>query len=373
MVEIIVVYIIIVLVGYMFFRKFPRLYFLFACLLLSYLSYHVVVAPYGPMDLSQHYHALNVIHALHWGNLWEVLRESPRPLFILYLYVISFLGNNSWLPAITVFLGYFFITTIIYKYSKRLKSNQILPFFCFIFVLLNFNYNWLLSGIRNYLAFSMLALCLYMELIERKYKLVCWVIYVSICFFHFIMLVFLWLRILLIFRNKITSVFIYVLILCSILLAPLCLDYFKLFNLPLFDIAVKKQIAYQNYNTFGKVQWVICLAKLFAIVSVYFYCVFYRKAYKEKDYDAYVLMVICLVVGLTNQYQFFLRTTDFLVCLIAPYIIQVFTPPCGRAKRRNLTLHKFNFLLLFTGETLLCFGYYIYIEYRYSLFFSSFF
>lgn len=347
----------------LFFKKKVKICFLISCFLLAFISYNIAVYP--EMDLFRHYQKLELFRNIGWDSIVSNYLHT-NPVFNIYLYLIGVLNNNGWLPAITVFVAYFLIAIKILQYGKKINIANIIIIFCFLFTLFNFNYIWLVSGIRSYLAFAIFSYFIYNELVEGKYKKLCWFVYIGLCFFHYIMVLFLFIRILLFVNKKYTLFIIMSCLIGIMLLLPYINNIFSSFtNIQLFSLIVEKNIGYQSYSTFGKWQFLFNVIKYLTLISIYFYCRIYRNKYSTRQYDQYVLMIIALLIGTISEYQMFLRTTDFLLLLSSPYIIRLFKKePLNNSKSSSGPIK-----LIVTAEAILMLFFYFIYEYRYSLFF----
>jgi hypothetical protein len=349
-------------------RKMVKVYFFLSCILLSYISYHIEI--YEAMDLYRHHQQIDMIRR---GVYTLSFLESKNPLFMLYLNLIVFIGDNAWLQTITVFTAYALITTIIYRYSERENLSHKYLLICFFFILFNYNYNWLVAGIRSYLGFAVLSFFLYMELIENKYKMAAWLVYIGMCFFHYIFIVFLLIRVLLIFKIKCSSFFINILLLFIVFLLPSVNNILLAFpHVTLFTIIAEKNIGYETYSTFGIWQYLMTLGKFFTLVILYLYYWRFCKNSKTIKYDNYVLMTIMLLLGTINKYQMFLRVTDFLLLLSIKCFVDIFKKErikSGFASKKISSKEKSLLFALVILETIVILGFYMSYEYRYSIFF----
>lgn len=346
-----------------FFHKKTKLYFAISCILLAYISYNIAVFP--EMDLFRHYQTLELFRNISWEFTTNNYLDT-NPLFVIYLYLIGFMNNNGWLPAITVFVAYYLISLKIYQYGNKVGVKNKYVILCFLFILFNFNYNWLVSGIRSYLAFAIFSYFLYSELIEGKHKRLCWSVYIGLCFFHWIMTLFLLIRILLLIKNRHTSFIIVSFLIGIMFFLPSINNILSLFtNIQLFSLIVEKYISYRSYSNFGKWQFLFNIIKYFTLVLIYFYCRMYKKKYVNSKYDQYVVMIIALLIGTVLEYQMFLRTTDFLLLLLSPYIIQLFSKNTLGNAKLGLAIMK----LIVISEAILMLSFYLLYEYRYGLFF----
>lgn len=185
-------YIIIIAVYALFFFLTPRkgiwFPFIFIVVAFSVLAFHI--EPAATDDLARYFVTLDTLREggyeslqyhfkMHWND-WHVLR-----VYAYYFYFISFLPNNHFLPAITIFISYGLMFLVMYKAANRFKVCKFYLFLGTMFFLSTYWFYDTASGIRNGLVFAVITACAYYHLVERKNIAVCYICYIAMCFFHF--------------------------------------------------------------------------------------------------------------------------------------------------------------------------------------------
>lgn len=161
--------------------------FLIVVVLLSVLAFNIV--PDESDDLARYFKALNEFRSGGKDTLDRYIEEdqfgwNTYRVAAYYFYFISKLGNNSWLPAITIFIVYGLGFLLIYKAAERFQVNKGYLFLASIFFLSTYWYYDTASGIRNGLSFAIIFACAYYHLVERKNIPLCYIGYLLACFTH---------------------------------------------------------------------------------------------------------------------------------------------------------------------------------------------
>lgn len=294
-----------------FFNKKTYKYYLFLLLiLLTYFAFHLVLTP--NMDLYRRAQDMELYQTM--GFSWVVEnRMSSNPLGILLFYAFSGLGPN-YLAAFTAFLCYGIAFYLLLKCAKRYnltkqQMNYLLLFFC-----LNVYYDHLISNTRIYICYALVALFLYREIVEKKNKWLSWVIYILCCYIHYAAVLFVCVRIVLIFYNKFKK-FPFILIFLALIFSGVGLMFISRIGIQsnLLMTITGKVDEYANYRTFGKWQFLSSVLRIGYIIAIYFYVhSFYKEGYvSEKKILFYLAIVSAVLIGMISNYQLIYRTPNF--------------------------------------------------------------
>lgn len=168
-------------------RKNIWIPFVLTTVLFTVLAYYIEPDPMD--DLSIYFHHMDVFrndgkagldYALeqNWFE-WRTYRVS-----LYYIYFISMLPSNSFLPAITIFIVYSIGFGLLYKAANRFDVSKTNLFFASMFFISTYWYYDTASGIRNGLAFAIAIACTYTHLVERKNIALCYAGYVMAALTH---------------------------------------------------------------------------------------------------------------------------------------------------------------------------------------------
>lgn len=161
-------------------RKYSWAPFLLITVLFSVIAFHIVPAPAD--DLSRYFKVLNEMREGGYDELQRYIEEDQFDfknfrVAAYYIYFISKLGNNSWLPAITIFIVYGLGFYVLYKAGNRFEINKTNLFMASMFFISTYWYYDVASGTRNGLAFAVAFACAYQHLAERKHIPLCFLGY----------------------------------------------------------------------------------------------------------------------------------------------------------------------------------------------------
>lgn len=314
-------------------KKHLKMYFAFVTLALSALAYFVVPLP--TTDLYRYTDMIGYFREMGWS--WAINRYgSSNPMAIVFLYGVSLLNNDRLLPAITVIITYGFSLALLYKASKRFNAKYSDTLVAFVFLMLNLNFCYIVGVVRIYIAYAVLAYFFYVDLVEKKHRPLCFVIYAMLCYFHYAIMVFILLRILYIFTSKLKGAL--AMILTAAVPAILYIGYWFVDrftgNSSLLGLVSDKIEGYKQYETFGIWQFLASVARIgvFVIICITAVILFseLKKRYIKKDlvsktkeaivinrFTVFCMYITLSVVPFINNYQYVLRTPYFVQMLIS--------------------------------------------------------
>lgn len=104
-----------------------------------------------------------------WTGVVKYALKSTTPSWVLYSYIISKLGNNNWLQTITCLWCF---GNVFYIISHEIEQHGIEGKYrselLFYIMAVGAFYLQTISGIRSMLGISIVAFCLYREIVEKK-------------------------------------------------------------------------------------------------------------------------------------------------------------------------------------------------------------
>lgn len=304
--------------------------------------------PDNDYDLYRHYLTLNKYKTL---SLQQVLNIAERyvgtgtiewnvnsyinayPVYSLYAWIISKIGLYQLLPFLTIVIVYGLAVYRIRSVAIQTQNYGRSVVISYIFVLICYNYVFVTSNIRQPLSNAIFAFALYEELVNRKNKAGCFVIYFMACFIHSSAYMFLGLRILLIFYNKRTRYIILPTLLTANHILPIiCSELLKVRIRSISMVAEK----YLNYtvmraNADGKhvsYKLMIMYIMILLVLLVFTYGSARYKHYKK--YCTIIMLSIFFVLSMTNQSDIFNRFEFFVIPLIIPIVQELLSEYSGQ-------------------------------------------
>ena len=309
-------------------RKSYKVYLFLAALCMSALAYFVI--PTENMDL---YRYINLSHLLsHMGWGWGMRHNgNENPLALAFFYLLGKIGNDNLIPAITVFIFYGCAFYIFYKASKKYNVSFMNMNIAFAFLVLNLNYCYLIDVVRLYVAYAVLAVFLYKDLAEKKHRPLCFAVYIALCYFHFVIIIFVLLRFAFIFLKKFKGVFMVIAFVAVPALTFAGYMIVSKLNLDssLFNVIVGKVEDYQEYQLYGKWQSIESVIRIIIMLAIaalaIMLCNSAIKKYNRQDekysiavhteqYSVFVIYIMLTVFVFISNFQYVLRT---------PYLVQV--------------------------------------------------
>ena len=147
-------------------KKTVKIILIIYTLLLTIIAYFY--NPSVTADLSRYFDSLEFYKKMNGITFLNYLKTSSTPLAIIYLKIVANMNNVHLLPAIStiIFYGIYFwiLYHIVLKYKNSFKSLAI----GILLLMISGKYMFLISGIRNGLAFILIIIGLYNEFIKNK-------------------------------------------------------------------------------------------------------------------------------------------------------------------------------------------------------------
>ena len=150
-----------------------------------------LIIPSENYDLYRHYNTIDLIRK--YG--FSVKTENDSFILIkLLFYFISLLKTNVLLQVISCLISYSIFYYILNDFSIR-KNMSIKAYIFSILIMFCFTpFEIIYSGVRNSMAFAILALAIYREFIEHKKNFITYFLYILPVFIHFASLIIIGIR-----------------------------------------------------------------------------------------------------------------------------------------------------------------------------------
>ena len=350
-------HLLVLLAGAVMIRKHPKKFYILATAILSLLSYFVIATE--NMDLFRYIRIMEYIRAM--GFDWGMDTYGPsNPLAFIFFYGISLFENDAILPAVAVATTYGFSFALLYKASKRLNASTMDTYIALVFFMLNMNYCYVIDVVRIYMAFAIMAYFLYMDIVEKKHRIFCFVVYAALCYFHYAMMVFVILRVILIITRRFKGVLaaiVSLLVPVVVFVAYKFVEGFSGESL-LFSVANDKLLGYKDYTVFGVWQFAASMIRcaLFVILCLlaFWLCSNWKYELANKtlgdnsresvmfvkrnsDLVMYTLYIVFTVFIFITNYQFVLRVPYFAQIFMSFVLLLVMT----RIKKIDYQYHSF--------------------------------
>ena len=288
-----------------------------------------IILPNG-VDLWRHYDSLDIMRNM---NLKEMIQfegmfvEDGEPgkysnlyTYKLYFYFISKMNKNGFLPAITMFLIYLVTLLNIHRCACKYNIEKKYELSAIIYFVAVFNYYNAASGIRNFLAFAIVAWFLYTDLVEKKHRPLCIAMYIIMAMLHTSVIIIITIRMFIIVKNKYIKGAIIIGIACWSIFTPQIISITdRLGNSIDFFATISSQI---KGNT-GDDQGVIMnIGRAMFFVLLYLCIIIINKNRLQKysaDFYKYCLYAAIFMISSFRSSILFLRLNGFLL-FVMPFI-----------------------------------------------------
>lgn len=315
-------------------RNILKLYMYLASLGLVLL--YVFFKPPIEYDLYRHYEMFKGISEISLSQI-DLIDDTNTliylnryPVYMVFLFFLSRFCMPRLLPVIIGCVVYWLAIRIMF-YVLDEKKNTPLWNYGMGFAVIIFGYDFMaVSGIRNILAVSIFSYAIFLDLVLKKKKTICALLYIVCCFIHTICFVYLILRLLLILDNRFTR---WILMACASLLFLFTSIYYE--NLiTLFSGIKVAQTAlrlFHNYTIEGGSAGVVRRGNLYACILLYtaalFMCRYFKKRIHTQeaysDYIDYFLLTILFTIGSFRQYDMFARYSMFIIPFILVFSAEI--------------------------------------------------
>ena len=343
MIEFMLVLVVLAILNATIAKKHLKLFLVLSTVILATLAYHIVA--FEASDLYRYMGTMDLCREMGWE--WIYKYYGPHnPLTYAFLYAIAMLNNDAILPALAVFVTYGLSFVLLYKASKKLESSFSEITIAYWFLILNMNFMYVATVIRFYIAFAIMSYFLYMDIIEKKNRPICFIAYLILCYYHYAMLVFLLLRVVFIFSRKLRGLLSgigTVLIPVILMMGYTFVDMFGGGTSSLFKSASDRLQGYESYDVFGIWQFLASMVRVVVFVVICILAVLVcnkmQEVEKQKhlsqhelrhradqinrfyDFNTFCLYLTITVITFITNFQFVLRTPYFIQTMISVVVL----------------------------------------------------
>lgn len=314
-------------------RKYIKWLFLALVLALSVMAFFAV--PEETDDLSNYFSRVASLRKGGFSLLRRTIEDGSEdwdslPVCGLYFYLISRFPDNGMLPAVTIFLAYGSIFWVLWRAAKRYEVNKWYLFLASVFLLSTYWFYDICSGIRNGLTFTLFCFFAYVELVEKKYKPLCWLGYLAMCMMHSSGILMMMIRGALLVsgkRNgKLVSVLVFFAMVVGGAVVPRLGDIFGIEYLQL--ISQKAERAVSTAGIYSSTQYIVNISVFVVAAIVFFYMSYAVNKQKEKykgfsEYMNFVQLIIFFMLGSVTFGLTFIRFARWVIPAVITPVFMV--------------------------------------------------
>ena len=159
-------------------EKYLKYLFCLSVVYLAWLAYHF--EPTRGNDLLYHFRMIELAKNAGWAGLVVHYQFASNPALYVIYYFISKLPSVHWLPVLVVFIVYgvmFYIaydSQIVFQAFNREGKKIYSVGIAIAYMVFTMHYTYIISGVKNNIAFTIFVLATYLELVKKKNPILCW-------------------------------------------------------------------------------------------------------------------------------------------------------------------------------------------------------
>lgn len=346
-------------------RKHIKWLFLALVLALSVMAFYV--KPLETDDLLRYYNLLDLLRKKSLSGYFDLQRDGygnfdAVPVCGLYFFFVSKLGNNNFLPAITIFLTYGSMLLVIWRFANYYKISKLYIFVGTFFLLSTYWYYDTCSGIRNGLAFAVAMFCIYFDLVEKK-KIFCLGYFVAMGI-HSAAVIFLGLRLLTEINMRLRLKILNAISLVGIFFGSYIIEFLgKIFNNSFFKVLLEKTaINKVRVISFTSGVTILSIVLLLAVIIMCIYMNYRINMDDVKNVESinyFFILLLFFSVGSLSSYLIFTRFMHWVIPMLGSLIImlcldlnrkkrqEIYFAPHGESTiKRDISVYRSNELIL---------------------------
>lgn len=346
-------------------RKHIKWLFLALVLALSVMAFYV--KPLETDDLLRYYNSLDLLRKKSLSGYFDLQRDGygnfdAVPVCGLYFFFVSKLGNNNFLPAITIFLTYGSMLLVIWRFANYYKISKLYIFVGTFFLLSTYWYYDTCSGIRNGLAFAVAMFCIYFDLVEKK-KIFCLGYFVAMGI-HSAAVIFLGLRLLTEINMRLRLKILNAISLVGIFFGSYIIEFLgKIFNNSFFKVLLEKTARNKvRVISFTSGVTILSIALLLAVIIMCIYMNYRINMDDVKNVESinyFFILLLFFSVGSLSSYLIFTRFMHWVIPMLGSLIImlcldlnrkkrqEIYFAPHGESTiKRDISVYRSNELIL---------------------------
>lgn len=313
-------------------RKKLKRYLIIYWFILAIMAFFYI--PDKSADLSRLWEELHRYSKVSFEKLMNIISNTSTPSRALYFWSISKLGIDGFLPAITSMIFFGNIFTITYKCAEKYNIDNKNIALSLLFFMEFGKFLETISGIRSLMAFSIIAFCVYKEIIEDKKIIKNILLYIFAAFMHPAAMILTLIRLMfLLIQKEKTKVKRIINIILFIILGYLIYR----FGSKSITAATNKAESYMGHEVYSYI-WEYIVSWIYIIFSTYTiikYNKYFMNEERFKNLRNFILFINAIVIILNFEYSIFSRFQTFSSILFIPtfaFILQKMSVDKNRSK-----------------------------------------
>ena len=313
-------------------RKQVKWLFLALVLALAVMAFNMV--PYETDDIANYFRQINQLRRGGFGEFKRLVSENENnwgalPVCGAYFYFISFLPDNGFLPAITVFLAYGSMYLVLWLAAKRFNVGKWYLFLAAFFILSTYWFYDICSGIRNGLVFTLFSSIVYIDVVEKKARPLCWLSYVVLLGMHSSAIILFFIRIILLLSGRGKGKILSMLMVAAMVVGGALLPHLgEITGIEYFElISEKAERASEIMGVDSSTSFIVNVSVFIVCAIVVIYClyVFSKTDVLERlnGYSKFVRFLLFFMLGSVFSALIFLRLARWVLPAMVSVIFMV--------------------------------------------------
>lgn len=296
-------------------KEKTKKYFILYNIILFIMAFFYI--PTTTADLTRLIEKMDYYSKIELLKLPNILFNNIAPMHVIYFYLIGKIGINELLPAITSFIFFGNVFYIAYKSSKHFKLDNKSVAISLLFFMSMGKFLEVISNIRSPLAFSIIAVCCYNEIIENKSFIKNLILYLIAALMHPAAVVLIIIRMLFFLLQKekivIKKIFnIIILLFLALLVKKYAGNY--------LNYAFEKAMVYingeiYNYTWEYLISWIYIIFSTYTLICGKKYLTDNVESCNMRKFNIYINLIIILF---SFEYSIFSRFQAFSSILFIP-------------------------------------------------------
>lgn len=292
-------------------KKILTIYLFFLCILAFF------YIPSKTADLYRYIISAKYYNSISPSNLNNLIVNSSSPMQIIYFYLIGRLHIDGLIPAITAFIYYGCYFRIVYGCTKKYDISNKSVALSLLLIMAMGGFLSVISIVRAFVAFSIIALSIYREIIENKSPFSNIILYLFAAMMHLSAIVMVVIRFMLLFFSKEKKISRKIInILFVLALSILILKYGSSY----FDSMRDKADYYTGHTVYSYI-WEYLISFIYMILSTFILILFNRNKSGYFEIDKlikYNLIINLIILCFSFEYSIFTRFQMFSGILFTP-------------------------------------------------------
>lgn len=314
-------------------------FYIFTVAVFAILAFFVV--PTAGMDLQRHYEMLDSMRSRGFYSTVElydyVLKDLP--IYAWYFYIVSFFNINQLLLSLTYIIVYGTQLGILHMAVKDFSLSYQAEKIGYIFIICTTN-AYELTGIRNMTAFSLCVLFLYLELVRKKNRIISWGVYITLCFFHDSVILFVIIRFLVFITNRKRIRWLAIFAVLWPTLINYVMHLLEGYTQSTFLVNVlQKLVLYSsedaNVFTSGFSFELMIWLRLTIVVLVFIAIIFIKRYKRYIKWRQFFLLLVMICIGGMSVKAMVVRFLPLALYMMAPYVGVIYTTEKGHMDVSN--------------------------------------